>query len=100
MLNNKTKKHKYSFTKLWPRQHQHTALEYGLGQEQQRIDTTEAKFFRHVAAYILTDQIRNIKLRNELRIFNLNNKIKNDIPVSKCTRHVEITKSRAYLDNL
>jgi hypothetical protein len=39
--------------------------------EEARIKTAEMKFFRNVAGYIKKDQIRNTKIRERLKIFDL-----------------------------
>jgi hypothetical protein len=39
-----------------------------------KTGTAEMKFFRSVAGYTMKDQIGNTKIREELNIFNLNNK--------------------------
>jgi hypothetical protein len=36
------------------------------------------KFLRNVAGYTLQDKIRNTAIRNEINIFNLNNRIQNN----------------------
>jgi hypothetical protein len=40
-----------------------------------KFETAAMKFSRSVAGYIRKGQIRNTKIREELNIFNLNNKI-------------------------
>jgi hypothetical protein len=40
-----------------------------------QIDTVKMKIFRSIAGYMWKDQIRNIKIREELNIFKLNNNI-------------------------
>jgi hypothetical protein len=42
-----------------------------------RIETAQMNFLRSVAGYKRIDQIRNSKTREELNIFNLNDKILN-----------------------
>jgi hypothetical protein len=43
--------------------------------QRQKIETAEMKFLRNVAGYTLNDQIPNTVIRNELKIFNVNNRI-------------------------
>jgi hypothetical protein len=45
--------------------------------QRQKIETAEMKFLRNVAGYTLKDQIRNTVIRNELKVFSLNNRIQN-----------------------
>jgi hypothetical protein len=46
--------------------------------QRQKIETAEMKFLRNVAGYTLKDQIRNTVIRNELKIFSVNNRIQNN----------------------
>jgi hypothetical protein len=41
----------------------------------QETGTVAMKFLRNVAGYLIKDLIRNNVIRNELNIFNLNNRI-------------------------
>jgi hypothetical protein len=45
--------------------------------QEARIETAEMNFLRSVAGYKRIDQMRNSKIREELKIFNLNDKILN-----------------------
>jgi hypothetical protein len=45
--------------------------------QRQKIETAEIKFLRNVARYTLKDKIRNTVIRNELKIFSVNNRIQN-----------------------
>jgi hypothetical protein len=47
--------------------------------QRQKIETAEMKFLRNVAGCTLKDQIRNTVIRNELKIFSVNNRIQNNI---------------------
>jgi hypothetical protein len=40
-----------------------------------KTETVKMEFLRSAGSYIRKDQIRNIKIREELNIFNLHNKI-------------------------
>jgi hypothetical protein len=46
--------------------------------QRQKIETAEMKFLRNVAGYALKGQIRNTVIRNELKIFSINNIIQNN----------------------
>jgi hypothetical protein len=43
--------------------------------QRQKIETAEMKFLRNVAGHTLKDQIRNTVIRNELKIFSVNNRL-------------------------
>jgi hypothetical protein len=46
--------------------------------QRQKIETAEIKFLRNVTRYTLKDKIRNTMIRNELKIFSVNNRIQNN----------------------
>jgi hypothetical protein len=50
-------------------------MNYNKKKKEAKIETAEMKIFISVAAYTRKDQIRNTKVREELDILNLNNKI-------------------------
>jgi hypothetical protein len=45
--------------------------------DKRKIETAEIKFLRHVAGFSRKDEISNLTIRSELKIFNINDKITN-----------------------
>jgi Zn-dependent metalloprotease len=44
--------------------------------DKRKIETAEMRFLRHVTGYTIRDEIINLTIRSELKILNINDKIK------------------------
>jgi hypothetical protein len=76
-LNNEARNDTQEFINLWENLHLHTNPKYELLKKIQatKIEPAEMNFLRRAAGYTMKDQIRNTKIMEELKFFNLNNKI-------------------------